>query len=122
MRKSRSVGFVFICLGIMLLASAAVLPVSPATQRFGPFRVDIRGDNCGPTAYVALRDAESSCRESAQRRLLIATGVSVMLVALGMVMFAGGDDPRGSRIVVRTPRVTRRGPVRSPGSRPSTPG
>ena len=122
MRKSKSVGFVFICVGIMLLASAAVLPVSPATQRFGPFRVDIRGDNCGPTGYVVLRDSESPCREAAERRLLLAAGVSVLLVAIGMAMFAGGDDRRTSRIVVRTPRVTRRGPVRSPGGRRYRPG
>src|SRR5215218_4645610 len=117
LRKSKNVGFAVICLGIALIAAAAVLPVSPATQRFGPFKVDIRGDNCGPTAYVAFRDDDSVCREAAHRRLLITGAIGLLAMALGMAMFAGGDDPRGSRIVVGTPRVRRRGLVRSPGSR-----
>ena len=122
MRRSKNVGFAIICLGVVLMVSAAVLPVSPATQRFGPFRVDIRGDNCGPAAYVAFREANSVCRADAQRRLLTTTVVGLLVVALGMAMFAGGDDPGGSRIDVASPRVRRRGMSRSPGSRRYRPG
>ncbi len=122
MRKSKHVGFAVICLGIVLMAGAAVLPVSPATQRFGPFRIDIRGDNCGPAAYVAFRETNSVCREAAQRRLLTTTGVGLLVVALGMAMFAGGDAPRGSRVDVPSPRASRRTLSRSPGSRRYRPG
>ncbi|MDQ3642997.1 MAG: hypothetical protein M3450_16410 [Actinomycetota bacterium] len=122
MRKSKHVGFAVICLAIVLMAAAAVLPVSPATQRFGPFRIDIRGDNCGPAAYVALRDTNSVCREAAQRRLLTTTGVGLLVVALGMAMFAGGDAPRGSRVDVASPWASRRTRSRSPGSRRYKPG
>lgn len=122
MRKSKNAGFAIICLGIVLMVGAAVLPVSPATQRFGPFRVDVRGDNCGPAGYVAFRDTNAACRQDAQRRLLVTTGIGVLVVALGMAMFAGGDDPTGSRITVPGQRVTRRGMVRSRGSRRYRPG
>lgn len=122
MRKSKHVGFAVICFGILLMVGAAVLPVSPATQRFGPFRVDIRGDNCGPAGYVAFREMTTECREPAQRRLLVTTGLGLLIVALGMAMYAGGDDPRGSRIVVGDLRVKRRLPARSPGSRRYKPG
>lgn len=116
MRKSKNVGFAVICLGILLMAAAAVLPVSPAVQRFGPFRVDLRSDNCGPAGYVAVRSVDPVCEEASHRRLLTTTGVGLLVVALGMAMFAGGDDRRGSRIVVGTPQVRRRGLSRSPGS------
>ena len=122
MRKSKHVGFAVICLGIVLMAAAAVLPVSPATQRLGPFRIDIRGDNCGPAAYVAFRDTNSVCRQAAQRRLLTTTGVGLLVVALGMAMFAGGDAPRGSRVDVPSRRLSRRALPRSPGSRRYKPG
>ena len=122
MRTSKNAGFAIICLGIVLMVGAAVLPISPATQRFGPFRVDIRGDNCGPAGYVAFRDTNAACRQDAQRRLLVATGIGVLIVALGTAVFAGGDDPAGSRIAVPTPRVSRRAMVRSRGSRRYRPG
>lgn len=122
MRKSKNVGFTIICLGVVLIVAAAVLPVSPATQRFGPFRVDIRGDNCGPAGYVAFRDTNPSCRQDAQRRLVTTTGVGLLVVALGMAMFAGGDEAPGSRIDVRRPRVTGRATSRSRGSRRYRPG
>ena len=121
MRTSKNVGFAIVCLGIVLMVCAAVLPISPATQRFGPFRVDIRGDNCGPAGYVAFGDANAACRQDAQRRLLVTTGIGLLIVALGMAIFAGGDDP-GSRIRVPTPRVSRREMVRSRGSRRYRPG
>ncbi len=122
MRKSKNVGFAIVCLGIVLMVGAAVLPISPATQRFGPFRVDIRGDNCGPAGYVAFRATNAACRQDAQRRLLVTTGIGVLIVALGMAIFAGGDDPTGSRIGVPAPRVSRRAMSRSRGSRRYRPG
>ncbi len=122
MRRSKHLGFAAICLGALLVIFPAVLPVSPATQRLGPFRVDIRGDSCGPAGYVAVRDASSSvCREAAQRRVLATTGIGLLVVALGMTLYAGGDDPRGSRVDVVVPRV-RRSSFRSPGSRRYKPG
>lgn len=122
MRKSKNVGFAIICLGIVLMVGAAVLPVSPATQRFGPFRIDVRGDNCGPAGYVAFRDTNAACQQDAQRRLLVTTGIGVLVVALGMAVFAGGDEPTGSRITAPSRRVTRRAMVRSRGNRRYRPG
>lgn len=122
MRRSKHVGFAVICLGILLIAFPAVLPVSPATQRLGPFRVDIRGDNCGPAGYVAFRDEPNAlCREAAHKRLLATSGIGLLVVAFGMVLYAGGDDPRGSRIQVGTRRVSRP-PLRNQGSRRYKPG
>lgn len=122
MRRSKHVGFAAICVGILLIVFPAVLPVSPATQRLGPFRVDIRGDNCGPAAYVAFDEqANSVCREAAQRRLLTTTGIGLLIIAFGMAMFAGGDDPRGSRVQVAVPRVKGKA-FRSPGRRRYKPG
>ena len=117
MRRSKSVGFSAICLGIVLMIGAALLPVSPATQRFGPFQVHVRGDNCGPAGYVAFRDTNSVCRASAHRRLVVTTGVGLLVLALGMALFAGGDDRRRSMVDVGSPvarrRSARRGPRRS---------
>ena len=122
MRRSKHVGFAAICLGILLIIFPAVLPVSPATQRLGSFRVDIRGDNCGPAGYVAFRDESSSiCREAAHRRLLTTTGIGLLVAAFGMALYAGGDDPRRSRVDVSVPRV-KRSAYRSPGSRRYKPG
>ena len=122
MRRSKHVGFAAICVGILLIIFPAVLPVSPATQRFGPFRVDIRGDNCGPAGYVAFRDESNSvCREASHRRLLTTTGIGLLVIAFGMALFAGGDDRRGSRVDVQVPRAKRPG-YRSPGSRRYKPG
>ncbi len=98
MRKSKAIGFLLISFGILAVIAAGVLPVSPATQRLGPFRVDIRGDNCGPAGYVLL------------------------VVALGMAMFAGGDDPHGSRVLLGPPKVSRREARRSRGNRRYMPG
>lgn len=122
MRRSKHVGFAAICLGILLIVAPAVLPVSPATQRLGPFRVDVRGDACGPAAYVAFRHEDSVCKDAAQRRLLTTTGVGLVMAAFGMALYAGGDDPRGSRIQVGPPRVSRRSALRSPDSRRYRPG
>jgi hypothetical protein len=124
LRTSRYVGFLVIALGIILIVGAAVLPVSPASERLGPFRVDIRGDNCGPAAYVATKDdASQVCKTAAHRRLLSTTGIGLLVVALGMALFAGPEQRRGSMIEVPTQRVSRRRPVlRSPGSRRYKPG
>jgi hypothetical protein len=123
LRTSKYVGFFGICLGIAIIVSAAVLPVSPATQRFGPFRVDIRGDNCGPAAKVAFRNpgANELCKEAAQRRMWAASFIAVVVFAFGMALFAGGDERRGSMVEVTTPRISRT-PPRSPGSRRYRPG
>jgi hypothetical protein len=122
LRRSKHVGFAAIAVGILMIVFPAVLPVSPATQRLGPFRVDIRGDNCGPAGYVAFREGSNSvCREAAHRRLLTASGIGLLVVALGMALYAGGDDPRRSRVQVATPKIRRPG-FRSPGSRRYKPG
>ena len=122
MRRSKHVGFVAIAVGILLIIFPAVLPVSPATQRLGPFRVDIRGDNCGPAGYVAVREGSNSvCREAAHRRLLTTSGIGVLVVAFGMALYAGGDDRRRSRVQVANPQVRRSG-FRSPGNRRYKPG
>lgn len=105
------------CIGILALVGAAVLPVSPATQRLGPFRVDIRGDNCGPAAYVLYADAGLECREAAQRRLLATGGVSLLMVASGMALFAGGDAPHGSRVLLGAPKPGRRSRAAGPRAR-----
>ena len=117
MRRSKHVGFAAIAVGILLIIFPAVLPVSPATQRLGPFRVDIRGDNCGPAGYVAFREGSNSvCREAAHRRLLTTSGIGLLVVAFGMALYAGGDDRGRSRVQVANPQV-RRSAFRSPGSR-----
>ena len=115
MRRSKSVGFSAICLGMVLMIGAALLPVSPATQRYGPFLVNVRGDNCGPAGYVAFRDTNSVCRTAAHHRLLTTTGVGLLVLALGMALFAGGDERRRSMIVVGSPVVRRRSALRGPG-------
>jgi hypothetical protein len=117
LRKSKAIGFGVIVLAILFVIGAAVLPVSPATQRFGPFRVDIRGDNCGPAGYVLYDESNSICKEAAQKRLLTTSGVGLLVLAFGMALFAGGDAPRGSRIQMGPPKVSRRSALRSPGSR-----
>jgi hypothetical protein len=121
LRTSKYVGFLLIGLGILLMVGAAVLPVSPATQRLGPFRVNIRDDSCGPAGRVAVRPNDSECRVAARTRLLSTTGFGLLIVAAGMALFAGGDEPRGSRVLV-SPRVKRRSWLRSPGSRRYKPG
>ncbi len=126
MRTSKHVGFFAIGLGAALVIAAAVLPVSPATQRFGPFRVDIRGDNCGPAGVVAVQKGGTDCGTAARKRLLSASAIGLLTAAFGMALFAGGDGSDHSRIDVRTRRVRRRPSirslVRSPGSRRYRPG
>ncbi len=126
LRTSKYVGFLTIGLGALIVVGAAILPVSPATERFGPFRVDIRGDNCGPAGVVAVQEAGTECGTAARKRLLSTSAVGLLTVALGMALFAGGDGTDHSRIDVRNRRVRRRSSlrslVRSPGSRRYKPG
>ena len=122
MRKSKAIGFLLISFGILAIIAAGILPVSPATQRFGPFRVDIRGDNCGPAGYVLYEEGRSTCKEAAQKRLLAVSTAGLLVVALGMAMFAGGDAPHGSRIRMGPPTLSRREARRSRGSRRYMPG
>jgi hypothetical protein len=110
-------------LGIVLIIGAAVMPISPATQRFGPVRIDVRGDNnCGPAGYVAVRKSDTECGQAARKRLLAASAVGLLVLAAGMALFAGPDDRHGSRIQVPSRRVKRRSVLRSPSSRRYRPG
>lgn len=121
LRASKYVGFLAMGLGTLLIVGAAVLPVSPNSQRLGPFRVDVGGENCGPAGYAAFHKPDTDCGHAAGRRLLSVTPVGLLVVALGMALFAGGDDPRGSRVEVPTLRRKRqsaRWHRRSVGSRP----
>jgi len=86
-----------------------------ATQRFGPFLVNVQGHNCGPAGYVAFRDTNSVCRSAAHRRLVTTTGVGLLVLALGMALFAGGDDRHRSMIDVGSSVVRRRSAQRGPG-------
>ncbi len=123
MRTSKYVGFLAIALGARLMVGAAILPVSPATQRLGPFNVDLReDDNCGPAGMVAVRDEHTDCRAAARKRLLTTSGIGLLMVALGMALFAGEEQPHRSRVEVPTPRFRTRRPLRSPGSRRYRPG
>lgn len=123
LRRSKSVGFLVICLGILAIVGAGVLPVGPATQRFGPLRVDFRSDNCGPAVFVAFKQGNSECTTAAKKRLVAASSVGLLVVAFGMALFAGGDEPHRSRIVASPARrVRRRSLLRSRGSRRYMPG
>ena len=121
MRKSKAIGFLLISFGILAIIGAAILPVSPATQRLGPFRVDIRGDNCGPAGYVLYEKGSTICKEAAQKRLLSVSVAGLLVVGLGMALFAGGDAPHGSRVRMGPPKVSRR-ERRSRGNKRYMPG
>ena len=126
LRTSKYVGFLAIGLGAVLVVGAAVLPVSPSPERFGPFRIDISGERCGPAALVALEKGGTDCGTAARKRLLATSVLGLLAVVLGMVLFAGGDGTDHSRIDVAARSVRRRSPVRSlvrsPGSRRYRPG
>jgi hypothetical protein len=123
LRRSKYVGFLTIAVGILLVVVAAVLPVSPDNQRLGPFRVEIGRDNCGPAGEILAGDTNGVCKSAAQKRMVAATAVGLVLLALGMALYAGGDEPaHASRIVVGAPRVRRRSLLRSPGGRRYGPG
>ena len=130
MRKSKSLGFLAVCLGLLFIAAAAVLPVSPSAERLGPYKVDLAGANCGPAGWVAFHVPDTECGHAAYRRLLSTTPIGLLIVALGMALFAGGDERRGSRVelgsrpVSPAASVSRGGRVRgrSRGSRRYMPG
>ncbi|MDQ3898057.1 MAG: hypothetical protein M3326_12600 [Actinomycetota bacterium] len=122
MRTSKYVGFLGIGLGALLVVGAAVLPISPSTERFGPFRIGVGADNCGPAGVVAVRTPDTECGAAARRRLLSTSAVGLLVVALGMALFAGDDGSDHSRVDVRSRRVKRRSPAGSPGSRRYRPG
>ena len=126
LRTSKYVGFFAISLGAVLVVGAAVLPVSPSPERFGPFRVDISGQRCGPAGLVAVEEGGTDCGTAARKRLLATSALGLLAVALGTVLFAGGDGTDRSRIDVGARGVRRRSPVRSPlrspGSRRYRPG
>lgn len=104
LRRSKSVGFLGIALGLLLIVGAAVLPVSPITKGLGPFHVDLAGPNCGPAGYVVFHKTGTVCGDAAERRLLATTAVGLLVLALGMALFAGGDTTHGSRVQVVTAR------------------
>ena len=106
----------------MMMVGAAILPVSPATHRYGPFHIDIQGDNCGAAGVVVTREVNDECRLAARKRLLSVAPISLLIIALGMALFAGGDEPHRSRVVVNGARVRRGAGSRSPGSRRYRPG
>jgi hypothetical protein len=122
LRISKYVGFLGMGLGTLLIVGAAILPVSPASQRLGPFRIDIQGENCGPAALVAVDDPNTDCQLAARKRVVITTAVGLLVVAAGMALFVGSDGPRGSRIQVPTRTVKRQPALRNPGSRRYRPG
>jgi len=117
LRRSKYVGFLVISVGIILMVGAAVLPVGPASERFGPFQIDIRGDSCGPAGYVVYRGGNEFCESAATRRLLTTTGISLLVVALGMALYAGPSERGGSMVVVKPLARARRASLRSPGGR-----
>lgn len=126
MRTSKYVGFMGIGLGALLLVGGALLPVSTASDRLGPFKVGVGVDNCGPAGIVAVQDSNPDCVSVARHRLLSTSALGLVVMAVGMALFAGTDDDH-SRIdvpvpAVKPPAVKRRSLVRSPGSRRYTPG
>jgi len=88
----------------------------------GPFRVNLRDDNCGPAVQVAFAEPDTDCGRAAAKRLVPTTGVGLMVVVLGMALFAGGDAPHGTRIDVANARLRRRSSRRGTGGRRYLPG
>jgi hypothetical protein len=115
LRRGKYAGFLVLSLGALLIIGAAVMPVGPATERLGPFHVDFSSDNCGPAVYVAFHRPDTECGTAAAKRLEASTPIGLLVLALGMAMFAGGDEGRGSRVQVASPRGRRRPRGRTPG-------
>lgn len=105
-----------------MIVGAAVLPVGPATERFRPFRVDFSSNSCGPAVYVAFHRSNTDCGTAATKRLQASTPIGLLVLALGMAMFAGDAERHHSRVVVGNGAVRRRGRRRSPGNRRYMPG
>jgi hypothetical protein len=108
LRASKYVGRLAIGLAVLLIVGAAVLPVGVSAQRFGPFRIDVGGNTCGPAGYVAFHQTGTECGQAAATRLQVSTPIGLLVLALGMAMFVGGDEPNRSRVEVSSPRVRRR--------------
>lgn len=108
-------------LAVLLLVGAAVMPVGPGTQRLQPFRVDFNVGNCGPAGYVAFHRPGTDCGTAAAKRLEAAAPVGLLVLALGMVLFSGSAERRGSRVAMGDPRVRARSRSRSPRGRRSMP-
>ncbi len=122
MRISKYVGFLGMGLGALLVVGGALLPVSTASERLGPLKVDIGVDNCGPAGVVVVTSTNPECLSAARHRLLSTSALGLVVMATGMALFAGTDDDH-SRIDVRRPTtVKRRSLARNPGSRRYTPG
>lgn len=114
-RTSKYAGFVAMVLGALLMAGAAAMPVSVGRSESGP-GVTFRADGCGPAVYAAVRLSESDCQRTARRRLMATTTVGLLVMALGMVLFAGGDSRRSAvavpTLVTRRRRAARRSSAR----------
>jgi uncharacterized membrane protein YgdD (TMEM256/DUF423 family) len=121
LRRSKYVGAFVMSIAVLLLVGAAVLPVGPGTQGLQPYRVDFKVGNCGPAGYVAFHRPATDCGTAAAKRLKGAAPVGLMVLALGMVLFSGSAERRGSRVAVGNPRVRSRSRSRSPRGRPSMP-
>jgi hypothetical protein len=115
LRRGKYAGFLVLSLGALLIIGAAVMPVGQATERLGPFRLDFASDNCGPAVYVAFHRPDTDCGTAAAKRLEASTPIGLLVLALGMAMFAGGDEGRGSRVQVAGSRGRRRPGGRTPG-------
>jgi hypothetical protein len=110
-------------LGVLMMVGAAVMPIGPSAQRFAPYRPDFSNANCGPAGYVAFHVPNTDCGAAAAKRLEASTPIGVLVLALGMAMFAGNTEARGSRVVVGTSaRPTGRVRGRSRGSKRYMPG
>jgi len=97
MKASRYVGFMAMVVGVLLVACGAVLPLR--LDRGGGVGVRFRIDGCGPAVYAAVHHTESDCQRMARRRLAGTTAMGLVLGAVGLVMYAGGDSRR-SRVEV----------------------
>jgi len=86
-------------LGALLIACAAALPVSVDHGDPGVAQVRFRVDGCGPAVYAAVHRSESQCRYTARRRLELTTTAGLLMMVVGLVMFAGGEPSR-SRVDV----------------------
>ncbi len=112
LRTSKYVGFLAMLLGALLIACAAALPVSVDRGDPGVLQVRFRVDGCGPAVYAAVRESDSQCQQTARRRLEVTTTAGLLMMVVGLVMFAGGDPGR-SRVDVATgpPRRSRARPI-----------
>jgi len=107
MRTSKYVGFLTMLLGALLIACAAALPVSVDRGDPGVIGVRFRVDGCGPAVYAAVRASDSQCQRTARRRLAVTTTIGLLMMAVGLVMFAGGDSGSRSRVDVPSPVMRR---------------